>query len=93
MKTILVENEQFSCLDISFLGEDERAMWFRIDEEGHSLVGNIFGVADFKVVDGGNEVEYDFYTTEGVSMEEMKPIIDDFVVVVLGESNENKSVE
>lgn len=93
MKTITVENEQYSCLDISFLGEDERAMWFRIDEEDHPLLGNVFGVTDFKVVDGGKEVEYDFYTTEEVSMEEMKPIIDDFVIVILGESNENKIAE
>ena len=93
MKTITLENKEYSCLDISFIGEDERGLWFRIDEVGHPLLGNVFGVSNLECKNGW-DVNFDIFYTDDVNLSDIKPIVDDFVVVMLGEGHyEDTSTE
>jgi hypothetical protein len=89
MRTILIEDKEYSCPDIKLLGTDERATWFVIEEEGHPLCGVTFGICDMKFSTDGLDLDYEFYSTKGVDQEELKPIIDQFLIVIMGATYEN----
>lgn len=91
MISIITEGVEYSCLDIEFIGEKDDTPWFMVFEDAHPMYGTKFGLRSFDHI--GDTVEFDIIAEKHINIEALQPIVNDFVIVIMGECLENQSTE
>jgi len=89
MRTVIAEGVEYTCLDITPIIKEDDTFWFRINEESHPMNGTMFGVRN--VEQDGSQIGFDIVAKKDVDMKVLQPIVNDFVVVMMGEYVENQN--
>lgn len=91
MRSVVVEGVEYTCLDITPVAKKDTTFWFKINEESHLMNGTMFGIQN--VEQDGDKIDFDIITKKDVDMEVLQPIVNDFVIVMMGEYVESQSTE